>query len=65
VRAAVPIARVIYIEPDIFEPDYRVEDESATGAPAESSSHPAGPANAAASTQSGPNGGGSVARDRH
>ena len=65
VRAAVPIARVIYIEPDIFEPDYRVEAESAAGAPAESSSHPAGPANAAASTQSGPDTEGSVAGDRH
>jgi len=65
VRAAVPIARVIYIEPDIFDPDHRAEAESSLGAAAESSARPAGPVSAAASTQGGPGGVAPVAGDRH
>jgi len=65
VRAAVPIARVIYIEPDIFDPDYRAETESSTAAAAESSARPAGPVSVAASTQGGPDGVSPVAGDRH
>ena len=53
VRAAVPIARVIYIEPDIFDPDHRVEAESSAGPAAESPAHPAGRPDAAAATQGG------------
>jgi len=39
VRAAVPIARVIYIEPDIFDPEYQAESES-SGATTAHSGHP-------------------------
>ena len=39
VRAAVPIARVIYIEPDIFDPEDQAESES-SGATTAHSGHP-------------------------
>ena len=56
-RAAVPIARVIYIEPDIFDPDYRVEDGSAAGAAAGSPSHAASHGTAGSGAQVGPDAG--------